>query len=86
MAHYYGTLQGHRGLASRLGTASSGLVNEAASWEGKVTIRLYRNTGPDGVERDYARVCLEPHHGHGTHRQLYDGPVSGETVKQRKRS
>lgn len=73
MAHFYGTIDGNRGTASRLGTAKSGLRTVAASWQGAVDVRLYCNT--DGVDR--CRVMLVPWHGAGTSRVLYDGPVSG---------
>jgi len=72
MAHFYGTLQGARGQASRLGTRNSGLRIEACSWQGKVTVRLYTCNGVD-----HARVELGRHHGHGGQATLYDGPVAG---------
>jgi hypothetical protein len=75
MAHFRGTLQGRGGLASRLGTAKSGLSVKAASWQGAVGVALYVCNGVD-----YARVSLEPHHGSGTYRVIYDGPVSGGPV------
>lgn len=72
MAHFYGTLQGARGEASRLGHASSGLQTVAASWQGAVKTSLYER---DGV--DMARVELMPWRGQGCSRTIYDGPVSG---------
>lgn len=72
MAHFYGTIQGSRGEASRLGGKESGLRVYAASWSGAVGVRLYEK---DGV--DYANVYLTKHHGAGTEKSLYDGPVSG---------
>lgn len=73
MAHFYGTLQGARGEASRLGHAKSGLRTEACSWQGKVSTYLYEK---DGV--DYAHVRLGTHNGAGTDRTLYNGPVRGK--------
>jgi hypothetical protein len=73
MAHFYGTIQGNRGEASRLGSKDSGLDVTAASWQGAVSVQLYER---DGV--DYARVTLQPWHGSGTRKDLYDGPVSGK--------
>ena len=73
MAHFRGTIQGARGQASRLGHVSSGLQVEAASWQGKVTVSLFKQDG-----KDWALVCLAPHHGAGICRTLYDGPVGGE--------
>lgn len=72
MAHFYGTLQGARGEASRLGHKSSGLQTVAASWNGAVRVSLEHRDG-----KDYATVELRPWHGRGTSRVLYDGPVDG---------
>lgn len=79
MAHFRGTIQGFRGEASRLGSKDSGLQVTAASWQGAVSVDLFAEA--NGV--DIARVQLYPHHGHGTSRILYEGPVSG--AKSRKR-
>lgn len=73
MAHFRGTVQGARGEASRLGTVKSDMVVQAQSWEGKAVAHLYQHS--DG--RDWVRITLETHHGHGTYRELYDGPVGG---------
>lgn len=72
MAHFYGTIQGARGEASRLGHKSSGLSVKAASWQGAVSVYLYHDNGVD-----CARVSLTTHHNAGVNRVLYDGPVSG---------
>lgn len=72
MAHFYGTVQGHRGEASRLGTAASGLNVKATSWQGAVAVHLYTR---DGI--DYARVSLAKHYGAGRDVVLFNGPVSG---------
>lgn len=41
MAHFYGTIRGQRGEASRLGGKASGLTTYAASWQGAVPGELY---------------------------------------------
>ncbi len=41
MAQFYGTLQGSRGRATRLGTKGSGLDVAARSWEGSISVGLY---------------------------------------------
>ena len=73
MAHFYGTLKGNRGEASRLGTKASGIRTTAASWEGAVQVLL---THEDGVDTAY--VSLIPWNGKGTNKVLYSGPVSGK--------
>jgi hypothetical protein len=77
MAQFYGSLQGSRGEATRLGTKKSGLETTAASWEGAVNVRLYHDH-ESGL--DMARVYLSPWHGSGTHLELYHGPVKGELI------
>jgi len=72
MAHFYGTLQGSRGKASRLGTKRSELETVAASWEGSVRVRLYHDAS---TGTDWACVTLQPWHGKGRQETLYDGPV-----------
>ena len=73
MARFRGIVRGGRGEASRLG--HSALSALAESWQGGVSVYLYTEGGTD-----YALVQLVPHHGAGTHRTLYNGPVSGAAV------
>lgn len=73
MAHFYGTLQGHQGQASRLGTAKTGLRVVAASWQGAVDVHLYERNGVD-----MASVTLKPWNGVGLSREIYNGPVAGK--------
>ena len=55
MAHFYGTCQGGRGQASRLGTKKSGMTTECNSWSIGATCRLdVANT--DGMEFDELTV------------------------------
>jgi hypothetical protein len=75
MAHFYGTVQGQRGRASRLGSKQSGLDVTAASWQGAVSVTLRE---VDGV--DHATISLIQWNGAGTRRIIYDGPVSGAGV------
>ena len=70
MAHFYGTVRGSRGTASRLGTARAGLHTVAASHDGSVQVVLYVR---DGV--DHARVSHETWRGAGVSRLIYDGPI-----------
>jgi hypothetical protein len=72
MAHFYGTIQGNRGQASRLGSKNSGFHTIAASWEGAVVTRLWHDE-ESGV--DWCEVRLSTWGGMGTERLLYRGPV-----------
>lgn len=78
MAHFRGTIKGARGEASRLGHKRSGLCVEAQSWQGKVSVGLYHD---EATGLDMARVWLVPHHGNGSTKELYIGPVSGEALR-----
>ena len=75
MAQFLGSIAGQRGPASRLGSKKSGLDVVAASWEGSVRVYL-RHDEETGIGT--ATVRLEPRHGAGVSRLLYDGPVSGK--------
>lgn len=57
-------------MASRLGGRASGLHANLASWEGAVDVELYEHDG-----KDYVRVSLNRHHGHGTDALIYQGPI-----------
>jgi hypothetical protein len=77
MAQFYGSVQGQRGQASRLGSKRSGVTTTAASWEGAVTTTVSHDARL-GV--DVAEVRLTPWRGRGTSKLLYRGPVSGAAV------
>ena len=47
MAHFYGTVEGSNGKASRLGSAGSGIVVQAASYSGGIEVRLFNQDGVD---------------------------------------
>ena len=51
MAHFRGTVQGVRGMASRLGNKNSGMVAHINGWDIGVSVRLAHNptTGLDEV-------------------------------------
>lgn len=70
MAHFYGTLQGSRGEATRLGTKNSGVDTTAASWNGAVRTSLFHRDG-----RDCVRVALIKWQGKGVSHVIYEGPV-----------
>jgi len=77
MAHFYGTVRGQAiNGVSRIGSKKSGLETTAASWQGSVEVILYERDG-----EDWTRVYLRPWHGHGSNKQLYNGPIGGPTKK-----
>ena len=61
MSHFYGTLKGSRGEATRGGTKSSGMTTYTAGWRGAVHVEVY--TQADG--RDAFMVSLVPWQGSG---------------------
>lgn len=71
MARFYGTVHGGRGVASRLGHATSGLDVTAQSNSGDVTIRLYDQNG-----EDYVCIGARGHMNRHGEFVLYDGPVA----------
>lgn len=77
MSHFYGTLQGNRGEATRCGSKASGIVAHAASWQGAVRAYVYYNKEYD---QDWAKVSLVPWSYAGVNRLLYHGPVDGSPV------
>lgn len=82
MAHFYGSIQGGRGQATRCGTKNSGYESRAASWEGAVSVNLFYN---EDKGEDWASVSLSTHHGQGKNIQLYFGPVSGRDFERYKK-
>lgn len=72
MAHFFGTVQGSRGEATRTGTKSTGMHVTACSWAGKVRVMLDYDAASGG---DIAHITLDKHHGKGVERVLYSGPV-----------
>jgi hypothetical protein len=74
MSRFYGTVQGHRGEATRMGSTKSGLTTWCASWQGAVRCEAY--VGKD--DEDYIRVEFQPWQGVGITRLLYDGPIKQE--------
>ena len=56
MSHFYGTLQGSRGQATRCGTKNSGITTYAAGWQGAIRVYVYQ----DEQGRDKFTVNLVP--------------------------
>jgi hypothetical protein len=77
MSHFYGTLQGNRGEATRCGTKDSGITTVAASWSGAVRCETYIKDGVDCV-----MVQFVTWHGAGNNRIIYDGPIDGTEIPE----
>ena len=71
MAHFYAKIQGNHGEATRMGTASSGIVSRTASNYGAVKVELWQHENG----KDYATIRLIPWKGVGIDKLLYQGPV-----------
>ncbi len=78
MAHFYGTLRGARGPATRCGSKGSGLEVTAASWDGSITVRLWHDQG-----RDCFEVSQDTWHGRGTREDLARGTVGKPATLRR---
>lgn len=78
MARFYGSVQGSRGKATRLGGASSGLTTVAAGWQGGVSVTLFDE---DGI--DMCHVETIPWNGAGQTKTLYRGPVCDQRAARR---
>ena len=53
MSHYYGTLQGNRGEATRQGTKKSGIATNTACWTGTIQTRLWYD---DDTDTDHVMI------------------------------
>ena len=74
MAHFYGSIDGNRGEASRLGSKHSGFRAVAASYQGSVRAYLSHD---EATGRDMVRVELDDWRGSGVRKPvlLYEGPI-----------
>jgi hypothetical protein len=81
MAHFYGTLNGSRGEATRCGAKASGMETYCASWNGAVRCKAYVND--EGVDCVYVTLCQWQGRGLYPARVLYDGPMSGAPVPEK---
>ena len=52
MSHFYGTIRGQAGQATRRGSKSSGLTTEAASWNGVVRVTLDHRNEKDSASNN----------------------------------
>jgi hypothetical protein len=79
MSHFYGTLKGSRGVATRCGTKNTGLTTHAAGWRGAIRVTVHH--GADG--RDRFEVQLVPWHGSGGRAvKLAEGVLDARGTRQ----
>ena len=82
MSHFYGTLNGNRGEASRCGTKGSGMITYAAGWEGAIRVMVRYDEAND---IDRYSVALTPWHGSGGETQvLVEGVLSTHQIDPNK--
>lgn len=76
MSHFYGTLQGHRGKATRCGSKASGIETVAASWDGAIEVHVWhdKETG-----KDCFTILQRPWHGRGINQDIAHGYL-GEPI------
>lgn len=74
MSHFYGTLQGNRGEATRCGTKDSGMHTTCASWQGAVECYAYVDVQSGD---DWVVITFNSWFGAGSSRLIYRGPISG---------
>jgi len=73
MSHFYGTLQGQAGRATRCGSKRSGLTTYAAGWGGAVRVHVFQDSDTD---EDRYTVDLVPWGcGGGSPRRLAEGEL-----------
>jgi hypothetical protein len=73
MSHFYGTLQGNRGQATRCGSKASGVSTYAAGWRGAIHVETF--IGDDG--EDWFAVYLTPwQYSGGESRMLATGHLN----------
>jgi len=78
MSHFYGTLQGSRGQATRVGTKNSGLTTQCASWEGAIRCEAMHDKA---TGKDMVRVSKVTWHGAGEDKLLYLGMIGKSEEK-----
>jgi hypothetical protein len=79
MAHFYGTLQGNRGKATRMGTRKSGIETYAAGWGGAIRVTVFED---EDSKQDCFEVSLVPWQSSGGDSQvLARGELSAKRLR-----
>lgn len=76
MSALYGTLEGNRGMATRVG--HSKLTTHSACWKGAVRVDLKHDKK---TNKTTYTIALVPWLGSGEHRQIAEGIFGGEVVE-----
>lgn len=79
MAHFFGSIEGNRGKATRLGSRDSGMSATAAGWKGAIKTRIYHEEGVD-----HYVVELIPWQSSGGNTQVLARGVLNATLTQDK--
>jgi hypothetical protein len=69
MAMFYGTVQGARGEATRLGHSVTGLRTSAQSYDGSIIVNIYHN------KVTCVDICIAIGSAKGGGHTLYSGPI-----------
>ena len=77
MSHFYGSVKGNRGEATRGGSKYSGYTSYCAGWGGGIEVRLWHD--PE-VGKDHYKVCQVAHCGKGIEREIARGIVGEEFI------
>lgn len=82
MSHFYAAIpvSARRTTATARGHASTGIETYAASWNGRITVRLSWNKETD---EDEFVVLMEPHQGYGERSVIARGIVGKAESVQR---
>lgn len=80
MAMFYGSVQGARGEATRLGHSNTGLRASAQSWAGSVIVNIYHNIADDKICVD---ISVAPGSAKSGGFTLYSGPIQNLFDDQR---
>jgi|TARA_R110000824_G_scaffold14875_1_gene63023 hypothetical protein len=74
MSHFYGSVQGNRGQATRGGSKKSGYHATVASWDGALRIRLFHHNG-----KDCFAISQSMWHGKGVEYEITRGILGEES-------
>lgn len=72
MSHFYGTIHGQAGEATRRGSKASGVTIVAASWSGAIQVQLWYDAE---ANIDRYTVSQIPWHGSGYPHNITEGIV-----------